>query len=438
MRQMNITYNSPRDNVVPRPSLGSRWFSPLQPGSVRSCTVALAATSLGSGALALPYAFSLTGLGLGLCTLALTMVVSSLSLQILMVGARYTNSASYSSMLSMIAKSTILPFTLDLFIVLNGVGSITCTFIFEGDFIPSLFSSPPWGGDGVDIDRRIAVLAVAAAVYPLTFPSDISALRYTSVMVPVVLIITIAIVWVEVPEHLSKLQASGETFQWWDFDLKRFLQATSIMVNAFTNQQNAVPSGNRLDQPSVARIVKATFNANFLVFLLLASMGIGGYLSWGSQTQGDFIKSYAAINSGIWVCRLMLAVTQYFVIPVALLPASKSLAQLVLSIGSASGQERQISRSLHILSATACMVLCAATATATDDVGLVISILGGVFATSVMFWFPALIYWIGLWPTQPPFCRYLVLGSMVCFGMCGFISASMTILAAVQTNVDIA
>merc|ERR1719379_942542 len=110
------------------------------------------------------------------------MIVSSLSLQILMVGARYTNPESYSSLLAMVAKSRALSFALDFFIVLNGIGAITCIMIFEGDFVPSIFAAPPWGGNGLHLDRAIAVLAVAFAVYPLTLPSDLSALRYTSVL----------------------------------------------------------------------------------------------------------------------------------------------------------------------------------------------------------------------------------------------------------------
>lgn len=404
-----------------------RWFSPLQPGSVRSCTAALAATSLGSGSIALPYAFALTGIGLGVVTMILAVIVSSLSLQILMVAARYTNSRSYAAIMHLVARSRVISFSLDLCIVLNGIGAITCILIFEGDFVPGVLAYPPWQEHGLDLDRRIAVMLVALAAYPLTFPTDLSALRYTSVVVPVVLIATIIIVLSEVPKHLATVHERGESIIWWDFNLKRWLTAVPIMVNAFTNHQNAVPTGNQLDQPSVARIVKATLNANLIVFVILVSMGIGGYASFGQETQGNFIKNYAGEtdNTGIWVCRLMLAITVYFVIPVALSPAAKSCAQLVLS---ATGQDRPVGRVLHIFSCTLVLGACTGIAVATSDIASVVGILGGLIASTVMFWFPAIIYWFALWPTQPPICRYVVLAAILFFGVCGYASVVVMFL----------
>lgn len=426
-RQVHESFNPQSAITKEQPWCCCRWFSPLQTGSVRSCTAALAATSLGSGSLALPYAFSLTGIGVGMVTMIFALVVSSLSLQILMVAARYTNSRSYASIIALVAKSRWISLALDLCVVFNGIGAITCILIFQGDFIPSVFASPPWLTHGIVLDRRIAVLCATLAVYPLTLPEEISALRYTSVVVPVVLLATIAIVWSQVPDRLDTIQQKGEDIIWWDFDLKNWITSFPLMVNAFTNHQNAVPTANQLDQPSVARIVKATLNANLIVLTILVSIGLGGYLSWGADTQGNFIRNYPTDNTGIWACRVMLAITVYFVIPVALSPASKSCAQLVLSATS-SGNNVSVSRPLHIFSSTLCLGACTAIAVATDDIASVIGILGGLLATSVMFWFPAIIYWIALWPTQPPICRHVVLASIVFFGVCGFASVVAMVL----------
>jgi sodium-coupled neutral amino acid transporter 11 len=212
----------------------------------------------------------------------------------------------------------------------------------------------------------------------------------------------------------------------WNYNFRDWLNAVPIMVSAFTNHQNAIPTANELDQPSVARIVKGTVNANIITFGVFATMGIGGYLSWGSETEGNFINLYPADNSSIWLCRVMLAIIVYFVMPVSLLPASKSCAQLVLS--AVAGEDRSVSRTWHMIGSTLCLGACTAIAITTDDVAFVMGVLGGLLATSVMFTFPAIIYWIALWPTQPPYIRHIVLIALVGFALLGYGSVVNTFL----------
>lgn len=421
MHSMTDQYNAPPEGETTRFSCCSRWFSPLKPGSVRSCSAALAATALGSGSLALPYAFSLTGIGLGLITMFFAVITSAFSLQILMISARYTQENSYASLLWRATKSRVLSFFLDLCIVLNGVGSITCILIFLGDFVPSVFGAPLGLDHGLHVDRRYAVVGAALLAYPLTWPENLSALRYTSVLVPVVLMITIIIVWTQVPQYFHTLHENGDHIVWFNLNWKKWFAAVPIMVNSFTNHQNAIPSGNLLETPSIARIVKATVNANIVIFLVLSAIGIGGYMSFGPLTKGDFILNYPSTNPWIWVCRVLLSITVYFVLPVALSPAAKSCAQLVLS-ALPGGRNRTVSRPLHLFSTTLCLATCTGIAVATSDISAVINILGGILATSVMFWFPAFVYYCILWPTQPRCVRYLVLGSMLIFGICGYVS----------------
>eukprot|EP00418_Pyrodinium_bahamense_P098709 CAMPEP_0179031558 /NCGR_PEP_ID=MMETSP0796-20121207/11132_1 /TAXON_ID=73915 /ORGANISM="Pyrodinium bahamense, Strain pbaha01" /LENGTH=495 /DNA_ID=CAMNT_0020727753 /DNA_START=17 /DNA_END=1504 /DNA_ORIENTATION=- len=433
MRLMRQTANelNPRPSVPgyvalekPDRSFCSRWFSPLEPGSVRSCSAALAATALGAGALALPYAFSLTGVGLGLLTMTAAALVSALSLQILMVAARYTGTASYAAALELAVGSPIASAALDFTILLNGVGAVTCILIFEGDFLPSVFASPP-GLAGIDMGRSSAVLGAALAVWPLTLPAEISALRYVAVAVPVALIVTIAIVCFDAREFHAAARARGDGIVWWNFDARRWLQAAAIMVNAFANHTNAVPAANQLDTPSIARIVKATVNANLLVWILLVCLGIGGYASWAGATKGDFLLNYPKDRPEIWVCRLMLALIVYFVLPVALLPTAKSCAQLILSAG---GFGRQVGRKTHAASATLLLALCTGIALRVADVASVVGLLGGLLASSLMFWFPALVFRYLVWPTQPRVFRLPVLLVIVFFGACCWASVALTFI----------
>jgi len=403
-------------------SLTTRCCAPLEPDSVRSCSSALAATALGAGALALPYAFSLTGIGLGLVTLTFAGLVSSLSLQILMVAARYTNTQSYSAVLELSVGSRLASLALDLVVLANGVGSVVCILIFEGDFLPPVLAKPP-GLEGVEVARSVAVAAAALAAWPLTLSANISALRYVAVAVPIALLATILIVLYDAPGLHHELREAGDRVVWWHFEPRKWLQAVVIMVNAFANHMNAIPCVNQLGKPSISRIVKATVNGNLLVWALLSALGVGGYVSWASATKGDFLLNYPEGRPEIWFCRLMLALIVYLVLPVALLPTAKSGAQLLLAAAGASRSE--VGPNVHRFSATLLLAFCTFVAIKVSNVASVIGLLGGLLASSLMFWFPAVVYRLLLWPTQPQIFRGPVLGAIVLFGTLGWTSVAI-------------
>mmetsp|Transcript_84746 Transcript_84746/g.168307 ORF Transcript_84746/g.168307 Transcript_84746/m.168307 type:complete len:496 (+) Transcript_84746:49-1536(+) len=407
-----IDPDSPTDSAT-RP-LFSRWSESMQPGNPWTCSLALTATALGAGALGMPFAFSLTGIVLGLLTLTLAGMVTALSLQILMVAARYTGVKSYAAVLELSLGSSLASVVLDIMVLLNGFGSMTCILIFEGDFLPSIFAAPlGMQGYGLSLHRNVAVIVLALLVWPLTLPSDPSALRYVAATVPAALIVTIGIVLWDAPELYQAAEERGDSIVLWNPNLRSWLQAAAIMVNAFANIQNAVPTANELERPTVKRIIKATVNGQFLIWLLLGSLGIGGYLSWGSATKGDFLLNYPQDRPEIWTCRLMLAIIVYCVLPLATLPTAKSVAQILLSLV---GSRRHVSGTLHAVCATIVLALCTATALKVSDVASVLGVVGGLLASSLLFWFPAIIFWKLLWPMQPKMFRWPVLLLLLLLG----------------------
>jgi len=145
-------------------------------------------------------------------------------------------------------------------------------------------------------------------------------------------------------------------------------------------------------------------------------------LSWGSATKGDFLLNYPQGRPEIWTCRLMLAIIVYCVLPLATLPTAKSIAQLLLA---AVGSRRQVSPTLHAVSATLVLALCTATALKVSDVASVIGVVGGLLASSLCFWFPAIIFRKLLWPMQPAIFRWPILLVLCFFGASCWISVAM-------------
>merc|ERR1719410_2729074 len=147
-------------------------------------------------------------------------MVSALSLQILMMAARYTGVKSYAAVLELSLGSNMASVVLDIMVLLNGFGSMTCILIFEGDFIPSILAAPlGMQGRGVSVGRGVAVIGAALLAWPLTLPADPSALRYVAAAVPAALIITIGIVLWDCPDLHQAHQELGDDIVLWNPNL---------------------------------------------------------------------------------------------------------------------------------------------------------------------------------------------------------------------------
>jgi len=171
----------------------------------------------------------------------------------------------------------------------------------------------------------------------------------------------------------------------------------------------------------VERIVKSTVAATFIIWSILIAVGVGGYMSWLGQTKGDFLLNYAEDSKPILFCRILLAISIYFVLPVAAMPTSASMSQLLARLAGGRRQER--SGGARPVSATVVMVCCTMIAMAFTDVAKLIGIFGGFVATLIMFWFPAVIYRKVLYPVQPKSMRRVIMTVLVVCGCCGFASA---------------
>jgi len=263
--------------------------------------------------------------------------------------------------------------------------------------------------------------------------SELSALHFVTVASPLVLLATTLVVVSEVPSRYEHVTQAGGKVELWDFDPSKFMQSASIMLMSFTNQQIAVTAGNQLAEPSVARIVKATVNASVLIWGLLALVGIGGYLSWLSATNGNFITNYPQDSKPMWFCRAMLAICLYCVTPVVCLPASNAVYKLYAKARGLPSSAKP-SALAHSFCATCVLTTTTVTAVLCSNVASLIGIIGSFCATNLMFVFPAIIFTKVLWPVQPRCIRTVVIFVLVLCALCGSTALCMNIRQIVMAT----
>jgi len=193
------------------------------------------------------------------------------------------------------------------------------------------------------------------------------------------------------------------------------------------SHSNAVPVAHMLDRPSMARIVKVSMYANISCWLLYLAIGIGGYLSFQTGTQGDFLLNYPLDSAAMLCCRVMLSLVCYLGIPLNIASAVQGMKNLwVAAVTGGREQKAKESPLTHGLLASVLLSAACWGALQLTNVASIISLVGGSLTTLQMFWLPAFIYWRLVYPTQPVFFRRLVLASFLLGGTVGFLSLLAT------------
>jgi len=409
-------YNNHTEDI-PQFSFVYRAMAPISEGSERGALFTLIATALGSGVLSLPYAMSRSGILLTFAVLGMACTGAIVGLSLIIMAGRYCDEHSYGSLLGLALSSPkLVPKLVDLMLCVYGIGSCTSLFIFLGDFVPAVCAN-----FGIIVPREYVTISSAILSFPLCIPKQITALRYVSIFSIIALVITTMTVCVQAPHwnstqpgivEMAKLSPMG------------FLETLSICIFGFMCHCNALPVSKQLDHPTSARIVKVATRAALTEIILYLIIGASGYMSWKDGTQGDFLVNYPSKGIPIMICRSMLSVVVFVGIVMNINPTVAALEAFV--------SNKPTPKAMHYVYVSILLALCCFFGTALQNVALLIGIMGGSFATALMFIFPAIIYKKILWPTQKSFCRVLILGFLILMSILGLCSAGVNVYKVIE------
>jgi amino acid permease len=355
-------------------------------GSIQSCIMTLASCTIGTGVLALPAAFVETGFAAGLFMVTISVGFNAWTCLLLTHCCLASKQYSYRRIgVAAFGKCGGIVVKLGVVFVLFGI--ITALQVVLSDSlykVAHLFVTQPaskWTLSGI---------AVAVTVLPLSLPSDISALRYTSVIaLSSMLYVTIVVVicgWRRVKEVggvTNSIQlAINETGSFWkpqasgkseSLTLLNVLTNIPVFMMAFGCQVQVpdifqtmpkkiidviIPSANgsviksKKRSRSLNDMKWVVIGALCIVCLLYVLLGVSGAIAFvghWDQLKGDVLIALSTttknklILSNIDAARAVMCISVSLTCPLLVLPCRDTLLQLLgldwSSIGQSSSND---------------------------------------------------------------------------------------------------
>ncbi|CAK9012285.1 Putative sodium-coupled neutral amino acid transporter 7 (Solute carrier family 38 member 7) [Durusdinium trenchii] len=365
-------------------------------GSMFSSIFTLVASAMGAGCLSLPHMFSKAGLVLGLSLLTCGAVLAHVSLVILMSCARYTQSRSFAELVSNLQEDQldgpVRDLSVDIVITLYGMAAVLIYMMLIGDFMSDIARSPLFD---LEVPRHYVILASLTVVFPLSIPRNVTALRYISFLSISAITFLTLVVAAKTPEHLADLEGSNDSS---GTSVQTVLQCFAMALFSFNAHTNAVPVALSLDQPRATRIWHVSLVSVLIELVIYATIATCGYLSFGSQTQQDFIRNYPAEDRWMLIVRCVYSVPIIFGVPMNLAPAAASMQALagnLVAKMSTFGRQRSDSEKSscqRICIVSFVLLFCAAVSILCDAFADVIGLFGACFGTLICLIWPLRIY----------------------------------------------
>lgn len=266
-------------------------------GSIRGSVFNLASATLGAGALSVPFAFKSMGIALGTLLIVFSALATTFSIRLLVIARARTGLSSYEQITERLygpRAAAMVETSIAVFCF--GVGVAYSKTI--RDFISPIISLYQLDKNfpGYDIEKCAMGLIWLLLLLPLSLIRDINSLRYCSLMS----VCTICYLAFAISRHAlenvfsGRVQPRWDTLQIWvSVEPLDIISSLPIFLFAFTCQINVFAIFDGLARSSDARMNKVTFRAVALCFFIYSSIGLLGFIEFGSGTCGNILKNYS-------------------------------------------------------------------------------------------------------------------------------------------------
>jgi len=303
-------------------------------GSIRGSVFNLCSATLGAGALSVPFAFRGMGAGIGCALLVLVAITTSFSVHLIIVtrirsGLRTFGEIAdgvFGNAVGNIVQSAIVIFCF-------GTGVAYCKTLRDILEI-SLRAMPKKVTDKVT-DKEAMLMLWAVALMPLSLLKSMSSLRFSSLFGVASIMYVSLLVTIHSLDSLitHKVQPNWSDPKLWAVpNAGKIIMNLPILLFAFTCQVNVLDVWDDLSNASDRRMGKVTHRSMLLCLVVYVSVGLFGFLDFGSDTCGNILKSYVTelLQGSLTIVGMYIsiAMTLLFAFPLIVVPCRSSLMGL--------------------------------------------------------------------------------------------------------------
>ena len=250
---------------------------------------------IGAGVVGLPYATRQCGLVAGIVLMVFLALLIEKSIVLLIETGIRENKRNVEE-LGLVLFGGVGYYLSAIFMFSYSFGSMIACMVVVGDTVPfaikHLF--------GVAVDREIAMILFGiVVVLPFCLLRDISSLSSASLLALVAVIVLVALVCVRGPV-VSEEQGIGFGSDDITIIAPRVFAGMGTISFHYVCQQSAFLVFNSMEDDSIESWKFVSRVSMFLACFLSFCIGIVGYLSFGSDTEGNILNNFS--DTGISLC----------------------------------------------------------------------------------------------------------------------------------------
>ncbi|KAJ5502196.1 hypothetical protein N7463_005070 [Penicillium fimorum] len=343
----------------------------------------MANSIIGAGIIGQPYALRQAGMTLGILLLTALTITVDWTIRLIVINSKLSGADSFqATMQYCFGKSGFIAISVAQWAF--AFGGMVAFCIIVGDTIPhvlgALFPSLRemsflW----LLTDRRaVIVIFVLVVSYPLSLYRDIAKLAKASALALVSMIVIVVAVITQgfrVPP-----ESRGEIKSQLIFNTG-FFQAVGVI----SFDHNSLLIYGSLKRPTMDRFARVTHYSTGISLAMCLAMGIAGFLSFGSKTQGNVLNNFPSDNIVVNIARFCFGLNM-----LTTLPLEAFVCRSVMITYYFPDEPHNPVR--HVIFTTALVVTAMVLSLITCDLGSVFELIGATSASALAYIFPPLCY----------------------------------------------
>ncbi|KAJ5402768.1 uncharacterized protein N7487_008664 [Penicillium crustosum] len=347
----------------------------------------MANSIIGAGIIGQPYALRQAGMTVGILLLTALTITVDWTIRLIVINSKLSGADSFqATMQHCFGKPGLIAISVAQWAF--AFGGMVAFCIIVGDTIPhvlgALFPSLRdmsflW----LLTDRRaVIVIFVLVVSYPLSLYRDIAKLAKASALALVSMIVIVVTVITQ--GFRVSPESRGEIKSHLIFNTG-FFQAVGVISFAFVCHHNSLLIYGSLKKPTLDRFTRVTHYSTGISLVMCLAMGIAGFLSFGSKTQGNVLNNFPSDNIVVNIARFCFGLNM-----LTTLPLEAFVCRSVMTTYYFPDEPHNTVR--HVIFTTALVVTSMVLSLITCDLGSVFELIGATSAAALAYIFPPLCY----------------------------------------------